>query len=298
MNWNFKGSGVALVTPFDGNNQINYDKLEELIDYHIQHHTDALVIAGTTGEASTLSVEEHKNLIRHSVEIANDRIPVIAGTGSNETPLAVELSVQAEEVGADGLLLVTPYYNKTNTSGLIKHYEAVAEQVKIPMILYNVPSRTGMNIPLEAMLHLSKNERIIGVKEASHNISYSSEVARLCGEDFVILSGNDDIIVPMMAIGASGVISVVANILPKETHDIATLYLEGKVEESRRLQLKYNAFIHSLFYETNPIPVKTAMNLMGWKVGDLRLPLYEMDAATREKMVVEMKEIGIELSKR
>ncbi|MEM0993701.1 MAG: 4-hydroxy-tetrahydrodipicolinate synthase [Bacteroidota bacterium] len=295
MNWDFKGSGVALVTPFNEDDQINYSKLEELINFHIEQGTDALVIAGTTGEASTLSVEEHKDLIRHSVKMADGRIPVIAGTGSNETPLAIELSMQAEEVGADGLLLVTPYYNKTNTAGLIKHYEAVAEQVKIPMILYNVPSRTGMNIPLEAMVHLSQHERIAGVKEASADISYASEVVRLCSDDFVMLSGNDDIIVPMMAVGATGVISVLANVLPRETHDIASLYLEGKVVASRRLQLKYNAFVHSLFYETNPIPVKTAMNLMGWAVGDLRLPLYEMDADAKAKMVEEMKFIGLKV---
>lgn len=293
MDWDFRGSGVALVTPFNEDESINYQKLEQLINYHIENGTDALVVAGTTGEASTLSVEEHKDLIRHSVEMAKGRIPVIAGTGSNETPLAIELSMQAEEVGADGLLLVTPYYNKTNTSGLIKHYEAVAEKVNIPMILYNVPSRTGMNIPLEAMVHLSKNQRIIGVKEASGNITYASEIARLCGADFVILSGNDDIIVPMMSIGALGVISVVANILPQETHNITEAFLSGDVQKALHLQLKYNGFIHSLFYETNPIPVKTAMNLLDWKVGDLRLPLYEMSEEAAKRMKVEMLNIGL-----
>ncbi|MEL6944789.1 MAG: 4-hydroxy-tetrahydrodipicolinate synthase, partial [Bacteroidota bacterium] len=253
------------------------------------------VVAGTTGEASTLSVQEHKDLIRQSVEMANGRIPVIAGTGSNETPLAIELSVQAEEVGADGLLLVTPYYNKTNTKGLVKHYEAVADAVKIPMILYNVPSRTGMNIPLDAMVHLSKNPKIAGVKEASGNITYASEVARLCEKDFVMLSGNDDIIVPMMAIGATGVISVVANVLPEETHNITEYFLTGKVEEAKNLQLQYNGFIHSLFYETNPIPVKTAMNLLNMNVGGLRLPLYEMDEEQKERMIVEMKKIGLDI---
>jgi len=293
MNWDFRGCGVALVTPFNENDQVNYDQLATLIDFQIKHKTDALVIAGTTGEASTLSVEEHKDLIQHSVKMANGRIPVIAGTGSNETPLAIELSVQAEEVGADGLLLVTPYYNKTNTAGLIKHYEAVAEAVKIPMILYNVPSRTGMNIPLEAMVHLSKNPRIAGVKEASGNITYASEVVRLCEDDFIMFSGNDDIIVPMMAVGATGVISVVANVLPEETHNIAAYFLEGKVEKARQLQLQYNGFIHSLFYENNPIPVKTAMNLLGMNVGGLRLPLYEMDENQKERMILEMKKIGL-----
>ncbi|MEM1328715.1 MAG: 4-hydroxy-tetrahydrodipicolinate synthase [Bacteroidota bacterium] len=293
MQWNFKGSGVALVTPFDDNNQINYSKLQELVDYHIEQKTDALVVAGTTGEASTLSVEEHKDLIRESVKMAKGRIPVIAGTGSNETPLAIELSQQAEEVGADGLLLVTPYYNKTNTVGLIKHYEAVAEAVTIPMILYNVPGRTGMNISLEAMVTLSQHERIVGVKEASGDISYASEVARLCGEDFVIVSGNDDVIVPMMAIGATGVISVVANILPKMTHDITAHFLDGNLKAALDLQLQHNALINSLFYETNPIPVKTAMNLMGWEVGELRLPLYEMADAPKVKMIAELKKINL-----
>lgn len=293
MQWNFKGSGVALVTPFDANDNINYDKLAELINYHIDHQTDAIIVAGTTGEASTLSVKEHKDLIRRSVEIADNRIAVIAGTGSNETHLAVDLSVQAEEAGAVGLLVVTPYYNKTNTRGLIKHYEAVAEEVNIPIILYNVPSRTGMSISLEAMVEMSQNERIVGVKEASGDITYASEIMRLCQDDFIMVSGNDDIIVPMMAIGATGVISVVANILPKVTHDIAAHFLNGDIAESRRLQLHYNAFIHSLFLETNPIPIKTAMNLIGWEVGELRLPLYEMDATMREQMTTEMRKIEL-----
>ncbi|MEM6698103.1 MAG: 4-hydroxy-tetrahydrodipicolinate synthase, partial [Bacteroidota bacterium] len=287
------GCGVALVTPFDENGQINYDQLATLIDWHIKHKTDALIIAGTTGEASTIKGEEHKELIRKSVEIAYGRIPIIAGTGSNETAWAIELSKAAENAGADGLLLVTPYYNKTNTKGLIKHYETIADVVNIPMILYNVPSRTGLNIPLEAMVYLSKNPKIVGVKDASGNLTYSSEIMRLCDKDFVMLSGNDDIIVPMMAIGATGVISVVGNILPEETHNITACFLAGKVEEARALQLKYNGFIHSLFYETNPIPVKTAMNLLGMNVGDLRLPLYEMDAGQKERMIDEMKKIGL-----
>lgn len=293
MQWNFKGSGVALVTPFTDNDQINYDKLAELIDYHIEHKTDALIIAGTTGEASTLSVREHKELIQRSVEIANDRIPIIAGTGSNETHLAIDLSVQAEEAGAAGLLIVTPYYNKTNTRGLIKHYEAVAAEVTLPIILYNVPSRTGMNISLTAMVEMSQHERIVGVKEASGDITYASEVMRLCQDNFIMLSGNDDIIVPMMAIGATGVISVVANILPDITNNIVTHFLNGNIEKSRHLQLHYNAFIHSLFLETNPIPIKTAMNLVGWGVGDLRLPLYEMDNQMRERMEKEMQKIEL-----
>ncbi len=293
MDWQFNGSGVALVTPFNENESINYNKLEQLIDFHIEHQTDALVIAGTTGEASTLSVEEHKELIRNSVAMAKGRIPVIAGTGSNETPLAIELSVQAEEVGAEALLIVTPYYNKTNTKGLIKHYEAITDAVNTPIILYNVPSRTGMNISLEAIVEMSKNPKIVGVKEASGDISYASEIARLCGEEFIIISGNDDVIVPMMSIGGKGVISVVANILPREIHQIAQLYAEGSVEQARELQIYYNGFIKSLFYETNPIPVKTAMNLLGWDVGRLRLPLYDMDEHALAKMKVEMQKVGL-----
>ena len=293
MSWKFSGSGVALVTPFTEQDTINYDKLAELINYHVQYQTDALVIAGTTGEASTLSVEEHKELIRQSVQIADGRIPVIAGTGSNETPLAIELSVQAEEVGAEALLIVTPYYNKTNTKGLIKHYESIANSVHIPIILYNVPGRTGMNISFEAMVELSQHERIVGVKEASGFITYASELARLCGTDFMIISGNDDIVLPIMAIGGSGVISVAANIVPTVMHQIVANFQQGNIAESRALQLKYNGLIHSLFFETNPIPIKTAMNLMGWEVGGLRLSLYEMGTSALERMKKELRLLNL-----
>lgn len=293
MNWNLKGSGVALVTPFKEDWSINYDKLEVLINFHVEHNTDALIIAGTTGEASTLSKQEHEELIQKSVQMADGRIPVIAGTGSNETQRAIQLSQRAEQAGADGLLIVTPYYNKTNTKGIIKHYEAIADATNSPIILYNVPSRTGMNIPLEAMVHLSHNDKIVAVKEASGDMSYASEVRRLCAKDFVMLSGNDDIIVPMLAVGSSGVISVLANVLPQETHDIVQHFLDGNTAESLALQLRCNGFVHSLFYETNPIPVKTAMNLMGMEVGGLRLPLYEMSEAAQSRMEVEMKKMGL-----
>jgi len=293
MSWNFSGSGVALVTPFTAQDTVNYDKLATLIDYHVQHQTDALVIAGTTGEASTLSVEEHKELIRQSVQLAAGKLPIIAGTGSNETPLAIELSLQAQEVGAEALLIVTPYYNKTNTKGLIKHYESIANSVDIPILLYNVPSRTGMNISLEAMVEMSQHERIVGVKEASGDITYATEIARLCGEDFMIISGNDDIVVPIMAIGGKGVISVAANILPSEMHQMVRFFQDGDIAAARALQLKYNGLIHSLFFETNPIPIKTAMNLMGWEVGGLRLPLYEMGEIALERMKKEMQHLGL-----
>ncbi len=293
MTWNLQGSGVALVTPFTEDGSINYQKLEALIQFHIANQTDALIIAGTTGEASTLSKQEHEELIRQSVQLAAGRIPVIAGTGSNETQRAIQLSERAEKVGADGLLIVTPYYNKTNTEGIIRHYEAIADATSIPIILYNVPSRTGMSIPMDAMVHLSHNDKIVAVKEASGDISYSSEVRRLCADDFAMLSGNDDIIVPMMALGSSGVISVLANVLPKETHDIVQLFLDGKVAESLALQMRCNGFVHGLFYETNPIPVKTAMNLLGWEVGDLRLPLYKMSPDAQARMEVEMRKMGL-----
>lgn len=295
MNWDFQGSGVALVTPFKENDRINYDKLAQLIDFQIKEKSDALVVAGTTGEASTLSVEEHKELIKKSVEIANNRIPVVAGTGSNETPLAIELSVQAQEAGASSLLIVTPYYNKTNTQGLIKHYEAIADAVDLPIILYNVPGRTGLNIPMEAMIHLSHNEKIVGVKEASGNITYAMEVKRLCAPDFKLIAGNDDVILPLLAVGGTGVISVLANILPKETHDIVALFQSGDISASRALQLRLNGFVHSLFLDTNPIPVKTALNLLGWEVGHLRLPLYLMDAEKAATMKVEMRNLGMEV---
>lgn len=295
MNWDFQGSGVALVTPFKENDRINYDKLAQLIDFQIKEKSDALVVAGTTGEASTLSVEEHKELIKKSVEIANNRIPVVAGTGSNETPLAIELSVQAQEAGASSLLIVTPYYNKTNTQGLIKHYEAIADAVDLPIILYNVPGRTGLNIPMEAMIHLSHNEKIVGVKEASGDITYAMEVKRLCAPDFKLIAGNDDVILPLLAVGGTGVISVLANILPKETHDIVALFQSGDISASRALQLRLNGFVHSLFLDTNPIPVKTALNLLGWEVGHLRLPLYLMDAEKAATMKVEMRNLGMEV---
>ena len=293
MTWNLQGSGVALVTPFKKDRTINYAKLAELIEFHIKHHTDALIIAGTTGEASTLSKQEHEELIRECVRLADGRIPIIAGTGSNETHRAIQLSQRAEKAGADGLLIVTPYYNKTNTPGIIKHYEAIAEAVNIPIILYNVPGRTGMSIPLEAMVHLSHNDKIVAVKEASGDMTYASEVRRLCKSDFGILSGNDDIIVPMMAIGSSGVISVLANVLPQETHDIVQHFLDGKTADALALQMKLNGFVHSLFYETNPIPVKAAMNLQGWEVGGLRLPLYDMTPDAQARMRKEMDKLNL-----
>jgi 4-hydroxy-tetrahydrodipicolinate synthase len=289
----FTGSGVAIITPFKENEEVNFEKLAELIEFQIENKTDAIIITGTTGEASTLDDQEHLNVIKCAVDTVNGRVPVIAGTGSNDTKHGIELSVAAEKVGVDALLQVTPYYNKANNEGLIKHFEKIVESVNIPTILYNVPSRTGMNIPVEVMAHLSKNEKIIGIKEASGNISYASEIARLCNDNFAMYSGNDDIIVPMLSIGSKGVISVVANIMPEETHNIVEFYLNGEVEKSRDLQLQMKPFIDSLFIETNPIPIKKAMNLKGFEVGGLRLPLCEMSEKGTAKLAEEMKKIGL-----
>ncbi|WP_320047842.1 4-hydroxy-tetrahydrodipicolinate synthase [uncultured Ilyobacter sp.] len=289
----FTGSGVAIITPFKKTGEVNFEKLVELIEFHIENKTDSIIVTGTTGEASTLSDEEHLAVIKCVVDTVKGRIPVIAGTGSNDTRHGIELSVEAEKLGADGLLQVTPYYNKTNKEGLIKHFEKIAESVNIPTILYNVPGRTGMNIPVDVVAHLSKNEKIVGIKEASGNISYAVEVARLCNDNFAMYSGNDDIIVPILSIGGKGVISVVANILPRETHDMVDLFLKGEVEKSRELQLYLKPFIDSLFIETNPIPIKKAMNLTGYDVGGLRLPLYEMSEGATVKLVEEMKKINL-----
>lgn len=291
----FTGSGVAIVTPFYDDYTINYKKLNELIDFHVENETDAIIIAGTTGESSTMEIDEQVELIKKCCDYTNKRVPVIAGTGSNCTAEAIKLSTKAEEAGADGLLVVTPYYNKGNNEGFIRHFKEIAKNVKIPIILYNVPSRTGVNLSIEVIEELSKVDNIVGIKEASGDISYVAEISRRCPEDFDIYSGNDDIIVPVLSLGGKGVISVVANIEPKKTHDIVMNYLEGRVEESKNQQLAINGFVNSLFIESNPIPIKKAMNLAGYDVGPLRLPLYEMSQGATAKMVKEMKGIGIKV---
>ncbi len=291
----FEGSGVALITPFHADGSVNYDKLKELVEFHIKNETDAIIVAGTTGEASTLPEEEHIEVVKRTVEFAAKRIPVIGGSGSNDTAFALKLSKELEKVGVDGLLVVTPYYNRSNNSGYIKHYEAIANAVNIPIILYNVPGRTGVKLPLEVIKTLSEHKNIVGIKEASGDMTYMSDIARICGPDFLIYSGNDDIIVPTMSIGGVGVISVLANVLPKETHDMCRLYLDGNVKAARDLQLKLNGFVHSLFTETNPIPVKKAMNLLGYNVGPLRMPLDELSECATEILVREMKKIGLEV---
>lgn len=290
----FQGSGVALVTPFNEDLSINFDKLKELVEFHVENGTDALIVAGTTGEASTLPDSEHIELVSKTVEYAKGRIPVIGGSGSNDTKHGIHLSKELEKVGVDGLLVVTPYYNRSNNSGYIKHYEAIANSVNIPIILYNVPGRTGVKLPVEVIKTLSQHKNIVGIKEASGDISYVAEIARVC-RDFPIYSGNDDMIVPVLSLGGVGVISVLANTHPKETHDICALYLEGKVKESLEIQLNLNGYVNSLFIETNPIPVKKAMNLLGHNVGGLREPLDEISQGAAEVLVAEMRKIGLEV---
>ena len=288
----FEGSGVALITPFK-NNKVDYEKLSELIEFHIENKTDSIIICGTTGESSTMSDYEKKETIKFTVDKVNKRIPVIAGTGGNNTSYAIQLSKYAEEVGVDGLLLVTPYYNKATQKGLIEHYNAIATEVNIPIILYNVPGITGVNILPKTVYELSKIKNIKAIKEASGNISQVAEIARLCGDEFYIYSGNDDMIVPVLSLGGKGVISVVANILPKETHDIVMKYLEGKVLEARNAQLRMLDLINALFIEVNPIPVKTAMNILGMEVGNLRLPLTDMEDKNKKILIQAMEEYGV-----
>lgn len=291
----FKGSAVALVTPFTKDNKVNFDKLAELIEYHIENKTDAIVSCGTTGEATTMSDEEILSVLEFTVKKVNGRIPVIAGTGSNNTMHSVELSQKAEALGVDGLLIITPYYNKANKSGLKKHFVTIAESVNIPIILYNVPGRTCMNISPSLIAELAQVPNIVAVKEASGDLGQVAEIASLVPEDFAIYSGNDDSIVPLLSLGGHGVISVLANVCPRETHDLVEKYLEGDVEGSRKIQLDLDALIAALFIEVNPIPVKTAMNLLGFEVGDLRLPLDNMDPANLEVLKKELINAGLKV---
>lgn len=291
----FKGSAVALVTPFTKDNKVNFDKLAELIEYHIENKTDAIVSCGTTGEATTMSDEEILSVLEFTVKKVNGRIPVIAGTGSNNTMHSVELSQKAEALGVDGLLIITPYYNKANKSGLKKHFITIAESVNIPIILYNVPGRTCMNISPALIAELAQVPNIVAVKEASGDLGQVAEIASLVPEDFAIYSGNDDSIVPLLSLGGHGVISVLANVCPRETHDLVEKYLNGDVEGSRKIQLDLDALIAALFIEVNPIPVKTAMNLLGFEVGDLRLPLDNMDPANLEVLKKELINAGLKV---
>lgn len=289
----FKGSGVALVTPFNEDG-VDFEKLGELIEYHIENNTDALIVCGTTGESTTMSDEEQFAVIDFTVKKVNKRIPVIAGTGSNDTMHSVYLCQEAEKLGADGLLVITPYYNKTNQRGLKLHFETIAASTELPIILYNVPGRTGVNIKPSVIAELAKIENIVAVKEASGDIAQVAEIARLVPEDFAIYSGNDDSILPLLSLGGVGVISVVANICPKETHDLVEKFLNGDVKGSRELQLGMKALIDKLFIEVNPIPVKTAMNILGFEVGDLRLPLAPMEENNLKALRDELVNYGFE----
>ncbi len=284
----FQGAGVAIITPFteDG---VNYEELGRIIEDQIAGGTDSIVITGTTGESATMTDEEHKEAIRYTVEKVNGRIPVVAGTGSNETAYAVQLSQYAEKVGADGLLLVTPYYNKCTQKGLIKHFTTIADAVNIPVILYNVPSRTGVKIQVDTFAELAKHPRIVGVKEASGDLSSIIRIRQACGDDLAIYSGNDDQIVPILSIGGKGVISVLSNVAPKQAHDICQLYFDGKVKEAAELQIEYMDLISELFSEVNPIPVKAAMRLEGYAAGPLRLPLTEIEPEHLENLKKAMK---------
>lgn len=289
----FTGAAVAIITPMNADGSINYDELGRIIDDQIENSTDAIVICGTTGEASTMTDEEHLECIRYAVEKTAKRVPVIAGTGSNDTKYAVELSKEAEEVGADGLLLVTPYYNKTSQRGLIAHFTAIADAVNIPIILYNIPGRTGMNMEVSTIKKLAEHKNIVAVKEASGNISYAAKLIAECGDVIDVYSGNDDMIVPLMSLGAKGVISVLSHVIPKQTHDMVQYCLDNNYAEATKLQIEYLELINNLFIEVNPIPVKEAMNMMGWNAGPCRLPLYEMSDDHKDILRASLAKHGL-----
>ena len=293
----FTGAGVAIVTPFNSDETINYNKLDEFLDYHCTHGTDAIIICGTTGESATMTEEEHMQCVKFAIDRVKGRIPVIAGTGSNCTRTAIDMSKEAADYGADGLLLVTPYYNKATQAGLIGHYTAVAKEAKAPIIMYSVASRTGCNIEPATVAELVKNvDNIVAVKEASGNISQVAKIMALTDGNIDLYSGNDDQIVPMLSLGAKGVISVLSNVAPQETHDICEKFFNGDVKGSAALQLKALPLIEQLFCEVNPIPVKKAMQLMGVECGPLRMPLTEISKEHEQALAKAMKDFGIQLA--
>ena len=289
----FKGCGTALVTPFTEEGEINFEELRRLIEFQILEGVDSLIICGTTGESSTMTLEEKKSVIKFAVEIARKRVPIIAGTGGNNTQASIELSKYAEKVGANALLLVTPYYNKTTQQGLIQHFSIIAKNTKLPIILYNIPGRTGINIEPATCLALSKIENIVAIKEASGDISQVASIANLCNDDLVIYSGNDDQIIPILSLGGMGVISVLSNLYPKYVHNMVYDYLRGNVEKATNAQLSAIDLIHALFCEVNPIPVKYAMNCIGFKSGKPRLPLIELSDKNKERVVQEIKNFNL-----
>ena len=293
----FTGAGVAIITPFHEDGSINYDQLKKLVDYHCENGTDSIVICGTTGESATMTEEEHLECIKRTIDFTAGRIPVIAGTGSNCTATAVELSREAAKAGADGLLVVTPYYNKATQKGLIEHYKAIAREADAPIIMYSVASRTGCNIEPATVAALVKEvDNIVGVKEASGNISQVAKIMQLTQGDIDLYSGNDDQIVPILALGGKGVISVLSNVAPRETHEICAKFFAGDIAGSRELQLKAIPLINALFSEVNPIPVKKAVSLMGMEAGGLRMPLTEMEEANAQKLAQAMRVFGIQLA--
>lgn len=290
----FKGAGVAIVTPMNPDLSVNYDKLEEIINFQINNGTDAIIIAGTTGESSTLSMEEHRDVIKAAVKFVNKRVPVIAGTGSNCTKTAIQLTCEAEEDGADAALIVTPYYNKATQHGLVSHYTAIANETKLPIILYNVPGRTGVNIAPETVATLVKEvPNIVGIKDATGNMAQSVKTMTLCDGNLELYSGEDGLVVPLLSIGGIGVISVISNIAPQETHDMVMSFLNGDTKKAMDMQLKCSALVDALFSEVNPIPVKKAMNLMGMNVGSLRAPLEDMSEGAAKVLEAEMKKFGL-----
>lgn len=289
----FTGAGVAIVTPMNPDGSIDYDSFGRLIDFQIENKTDAIIVCGTTGEASTMSDEEHKETIRFCVERTNKRVPVIAGTGSNDTAYAVELSKEAEAIGADAVLVVSPYYNKTSQNGLIAHFTAIADAVNIPVVLYNIPGRTGLNISIDTFVTLSKHPNIVAVKEAGGNINYFAKIIEACGDNLDVYSGDDGMTVPVMSIGGKGVISVLSNIMPKETHDMCELCLNNNFAEAGKLQIKYLDLMNSLFCDVNPIPVKEALNLMGICGNAMRLPLCHTTEANVERIAASMRPFGL-----
>lgn len=293
----FRGAGVAIITPFHADGSINYDKLDELINYHCENGTDSIVICGTTGESATMTEAEHMDCIKFAIERTKKRLPVIAGTGSNCTRTAIDLSTAAAQAGADGILLVTPYYNKATQAGLIAHYKAIVKEAKVPAIVYSVASRTGVNIEPETVATLVKEEEyIVGVKEASGNISQVAKIMQLTDGNVDLYSGNDDQIVPLLSLGAQGVISVLSNVAPQETHDICAKFFAGDIEGSRALQLKAIPLIEQLFCEVNPIPVKKAVSLMGMDAGPLRMPLSELTEEHTKNLAKAMQDFGIKLA--
>ncbi|MBR2338671.1 MAG: 4-hydroxy-tetrahydrodipicolinate synthase [Clostridia bacterium] len=287
----FTGAGVALVTPMHPDGSVNHEKYRELIDFQIENGTDAIIAVGTTGEASTLSYDEHARALHTAIEHTAGRVPLIAGTGSNDTEHCIRLSREAKAMGADGLLLVTPYYNRTSQRGLIAHYTKIAQSVDLPIILYNVPTRTSVNIAPQTVAELYKLPNIVALKQANPNLSETAQIAASC--DITIYSGNDDLIVPMMSLGGKGVISVLSNVLPRETHDLCAAWLNGDADTARRMQLDYLDLANALFMDVNPIPVKEALNQMGMDVGSCRLPLYDMDEAMKQKLNGVLRRYGV-----